>query len=195
MKISTRLISATLSLLYIITLASCESGRSYAELLTDENHAVNRFLLDHNVAESLPENNNFIVGETAPYYPLDDEGNVYMQVLSLGEGQPLNEDTDKDLLVYFRFLRYPLSYYYGSLDDALAEGNQDNMGNSPTSFRYQNFTLPSSSRWGTGLQMPLQYVPIGSEINLIVKSQYGWSSEISNVIPYLYHVRYYKSQI
>lgn len=175
--------------------SSCESGRSYAELLTDENHAVNRFLLNHNVAESLPEDNKFEVGPTAPYYPLDDEGNVYMQVLALGQGEPLDAEKDKGMLVYFRFLRYNLSYYTDHLDEAMAEGNENNLANAPTSFRFQDFNLPSSSRWGSGIQLPLEFIPMESEINLIVKSQYGWTNEISNVQPYLYHIRYYKSQI
>ena len=34
-----------------------------------------------------------------------------------------------------------------------------------------------------------------SEVNLVIKSQYGWASEISSVIPYLYHVRYFRNQI
>ena len=33
------------------------------------------------------------------------------------------------------------------------------------------------------------------EVNLVIKSQYGIASEISNVVPYLYNVRYFKSQI
>ena len=31
-----------------------------------------------------------------------------------------------------------------------------------------------------------------SECYLIVKSQYGLTSEISNVTPFLYHIRYFK---
>ena len=33
------------------------------------------------------------------------------------------------------------------------------------------------------------------EVNLIVKSQFGWTSEISYVQPFLYHIRYFHSQI
>lgn len=31
-----------------------------------------------------------------------------------------------------------------------------------------------------------------SEVNLVIKSQYGLSSEISQVIPFFYNVRYFK---
>lgn len=43
--------------------------------------------------------------------------------------------------------------------------------------------------------MPLNFLKLGCDVNLIVKSQYGWTSEVSYVIPYLYRIRYYKSQI
>lgn len=171
---------------------SCESGRSYSELLDDENAAVNRFLVDQNVVPHLPADTIFTeIGPDSPYYQIDGEGNIYMQVLSLGTGPKATDNQ----LIYFRFERYNLSYYSGSVADLPAEGNQDDLTQSPTSFRYQNFSLPSSSQWGSGIQVPLSLIPIDSEINLVIKSQFGWSSEISYVIPYLYHVRYYVSQI
>lgn len=175
----------------MLSVQSCESGRSYSELLDDENAAVNRFLVDQNVVPSIPADTVFEVGADAPYYQIDNEGNIYMQVLSLGTG-PMATDNQ---LIYFRFERYNLSNYRGDMSELASEGNQDDLTQAPTSFRYQNFTLPSSSQWGSGLQLPLSLIPIDSEINLVVKSQYGWSSEISYVVPYLYHVRYYLPQI
>lgn len=170
---------------------SCESGRSYTELLNDENIAVNRFLADQWVIPSIPADTVFEVGPEAPYYMLDEEGNIYMQVLDAGSGEKAEDDD----LIYFRFMRYALSQYEGDLDKVYAEGNQDDLTQAATSFRFQNFTLPSSSQWGSGIQLPLEFLPMNCEVNLIVKSQYGWSSEISNVVPYLYHIRYFKSQI
>lgn len=176
----------------ILSLASCESGRSYAEMLQSENLAVNRFLADQKVVGSIPPDSVFEVGPDAPYYQLDNDGNVYMQVLSLGSGPDVREDQ----LVYFRFLRYNLSYYTGSLSALTPEGNENDLNQAATSFRYQNFSLPSSSEWGTGLQMPLNVLKkLYCEVNLVIKSQYGWSSETSYVVPYLYHVRYYPSRI
>lgn len=170
---------------------SCEKGRSYAELLNDENKDVNRFLANQWVIPEIPADTVFIVGEEAPYYQLDGEGNIYMQVLKLGDGGKVKDDE----VVYFRFMRYNLAYYTNSLDNCPSEGNQNDLSNSPTSFRYQNYSIPSSSRWGSGIQLPLEFVPLNSEVNLVVKSQFGWTSEVSNVVPYLYHLRYFKSQI
>ena len=38
--------------------------------------------------------------------------------------------------------------------------------------------------------MPLNYIGLESRVKLIIRSQYGLSSEISNVTPFLYEVRY-----
>ena len=46
-----------------------------------------------------------------------------------------------------------------------------------------------------GVQVPLIYLPLDCEVNLIVKSQMGRYDEISTVIPFLYNLRYFKSQI
>lgn len=60
------------------------------------------------------------------------------------------------------------------------------------SFRYNNYTLTSSSQWGSGLQLPLSVLGLGCRVNLVIKSQYGLSNEISQVVPfYYYDVRYF----
>lgn len=170
---------------------SCEKGRSYAELLNDENRDVNRFLVDQEVITEIPADTVFEVGPTAPYYQLDGEGNIYMQVLRLGDGGMAEDDQ----MIYFRYTRYNLAYYKGDLNGCPSEGNQNDLSQRSTSFRYQNYSIPSSAQWGSGIQLPLEFVPINSEINLVVKSQYGWTTEVSYVIPFLYSIRYFKSQI
>lgn len=171
-------------------LSGCDDDKSYAELLEEENKAVNLFLSDQIILTELPADNKFITGNDAPYYRLDEDGNVFMQVVKVGDGEMAQDDQ----LIYFRFMRYNLSYYDG-INDIPGEGNSDYVEGGNMSFRYKNYTLESSSSWGLAIQMPLQYLPVNSEVKLVVKSQYGWSSEISSVQPYLYHFRYYKSQI
>ena len=43
--------------------------------------------------------------------------------------------------------------------------------------------------------MPLQFpsLGLGCEVNLVVKSQYGLTSEIAQVIPFMYNVRYFRA--
>ena len=191
MKIFSKIAFFVVAVLAVISLQSCEKTRSYSELLNDENMAVNRFLADQWVIASIPADSVFEVGPEAPYYQLDEDGNIYMQVLDAGSGEKVEEEDQ----VYFRFTRYNLSNYKGDLNALYKEGNQEDMTQSATSFRYGNYTLPSSSQWGSGIQLPLAFLPLNCHVNLVIKSQFGWTKEVSYVIPYLYNIRYYPSQI
>jgi len=171
---------------------SCSDGKSYAELLTDETKNVNAFLANQRVITEIPEDSIFEVGENAPYYKIDPDGNVYMQVLSLGSG----EKAKANEMIYFRYMRYDLSNYAKADTLSSGSGNAEDMEYESTWFRYDNYVLTTSSQYGYGLQMPLKFLPVeDSHVNIIIKSQYGLTSEISYVIPFLYNVRYYKSPI
>lgn len=191
MKIFSKIAFFLAAIFVVVSFQACESGRSYSELLNDENMAVNRFLADHWVIKTIPADSVFEVGPEAPYYQLDEDGNIYMQVLNTGDGAKVEDDQQ----VYFRFTRYNLANYAGDMDKLYSEGNQDNLTQTATSFRYGNYTLPSSSKWGSGIQLPLAFLNLNCHVKLIVKSQLGWTSEVSYVIPYLYDVYYYPSQI
>jgi hypothetical protein len=169
---------------------SCSDNKSYAELLEVENKAVNRFLADQRVIGYQEDFTDFEVGADAPFYQIDKEGNLYMQVIKLGE----YEKPEDNQLVYFRFTRYNLSYYTtgGEME---GEGNSESIEYGDQSFRMNNTTLESTTQWGSGIQHPLTLIPLGSEIKLVVKSQYGWTAEIAYVQPFLYHLRYYPGKI
>ena len=85
-------------LLYVIAIVgmamvtySCNDSKSYAERLTDENKNVNAFLANHRVINSIPDDSIFETGENAPYYRMDSEGNVYMQVIDAGAKRSLRQ--------------------------------------------------------------------------------------------------------
>lgn len=185
-----KLLVSAAAMVLVACMVSCDDSKSYAELLTDEAHAINNYLANHTVILDLPEDGNFEKGVNAPFYRLDEEGNVYMQVINAGDNADMADD---DELIYFRFTRYSL-YNYDAENDVLTDGwgNADDLSQGSASFRFGNYTLSSSSQWGSGLQMPLNYVGIESEVNLIVRSQYGLSSEIAQVTPFLYNIRYFK---
>ncbi len=169
---------------------SCSDNKSYAELLEVENKAVNRFLADQRVIGYQEDFTDFEVGADAPFYQIDKEGNLYMQVIKLGE----YEKPEDNQLVYFRFTRYNLSYYTTG-GEMKGEGNSESIEYGDQSFRMNNTTLESTTQWGSGIQHPLTLIPLGSEIKLVVKSQYGWTAEIAYVQPFLYHLRYYPGKI
>jgi len=167
--------------------ASCSDSKTYAELLTDETHYVNAYLADQRVINGVPADTVFEYGENAPYYRLDEDGNLYMQVID--PGTPGDKVKDNELL-YFRFTRYNLqSYADGKFSQA--EGNDDVLGGN-FSFRYGNYDLSSSYSFGSGIQTPLEYLPVDCQVNIVIKSQYGMPSEMSNVIPWMYSLRYYR---
>jgi hypothetical protein len=183
------LLTISLTAAAAITFSSCSDSTSYADLLSDETKSVNAFLADQVVILDIPEDSVFECGENAPYYRLDEDGNVFMQVLEPGDGEKPQDDAQ----VFFRFTRYNLSEYASTGSLGTGSGNAEDVSLGSASFRFNNYTLSSSSSWGSGIQLPLNYLGYNSHVNLIIKSQYGLTSEISQVIPYLYDVRYLKS--
>lgn len=182
-------LAVTLIMTGCLVTVSCSDSKSYAELLTEENHSVNNFLADQRVDNTIPTDTNFVfeTGVNAPYYRLDEGGNVYMQVVN--PGTPGNY-AQADQVIYFRYTRYPLSQYVdGKLPDG--DGNDEDMSYLNTWFRFDNFSLESSYRWGVGIQMPLKLLPIDCEVNIVIKSQYGFYEEMAYVLPFLFKIRYY----
>ncbi len=182
-----------LGLLSILLLSACNNDQTYADRLNEERNAVNAFLANHRVVMSVPEDSIFEVGEDAPYYRLDADGNVYMQVLNAGDRK--NDKVKTGETIYFRYSRYSLSTWYADGTWIIYSGNENTMDAASCSFNYADYTLPSSSQWGYGLQYPLLFLGVECEVNLVIKSQYGFTNEISYVMPFFYHVRYYHSQI
>ncbi|MCH5242131.1 MAG: DUF4827 family protein [Muribaculaceae bacterium] len=178
----------------LILMSSCSKTQSYSELLRDEEHAVNWFLADYNVVLELPSDIKDLItyeqaGDDAPYYKLDSEGYVYMQVVRANFSEMVNEGD----LVYFRFSRESIEDMYNGVESN-STGNSDYLPNGTTSFIYKNTYLPSTTTWGTGIQEPLKYIGYNSEVNLVLKSYYGFTEEQSYCIPYLMNIRYFKPE-
>jgi len=182
-----------LGLLALTLLTACNNDESYADRLNEERNAVNAYLANHRVVMSVPEDSVFEVGADAPFYRLDVDGNIYMQVLNAGDRA--NDRAKTGEPIYFRYARYNLSTWYADGTWNVYSGNENQMDATSCTFNYSDYTLPSSSQWGYGLQYPLLFLGVECEVNLIVKSQYGLTSEISYVMPFFYHVRYFHSQI
>lgn len=177
----------------LVLLTACNDDQSYADRLNEERNAVNAYLANNRVVMSVPEDSIFEVGPDAPFYRIDPDGNVYMQVLNPGDR--VNDRAKVSEPIYFRYARYNLATWYADGTWTMTSGNENTMDASSCSFNYADYTLPSSSQWGYGLQFPLLFLGVECEVNLVIKSQYGFTSEISYVTPFFYHVRYYHSMI
>ena len=191
MKLISKFCISLFSCVAIITsMSSCSDSTSYADLLKEETKAINNYLADQKVIGDAPADSIFITGSDAPYYRMDEDGNVYMRVIDEGDMSNRPEYND---LVYLRFMRYNLkSYSDGTLPDG--DGNAENVAYSET-IRYNNYTSSSTYTWGEGIQLPLTYFGYGCEVEIVLRSRISRTDEISSVIPYLYRIRYYKSNI
>ena len=174
-------------------LASCSEGESYSDRLNAERKACNAYLAGFQVVNDIPSDTNFITGKDAPFYKIDKDGQVYMQVLRAGDR--INDRAKTGETIYFRFTRSNLETWYSTGVMELDLSNENDMSQEATYFNYKDFTLATSSQWGYGIQLPLGFLGVDSEVNLVIKSQVGLTSEMSYVMPFLYHIRYFHSQI
>ena len=181
-----KFLTFAISAAFLLAFSSCKDSKSYAELLNEETKAVNAFLADQNVILDIPADSIFEYGPDAPFYRIDPDGNVFMQVIEPGD----KEKVKNDAMVFFRFTRSNLNEYAltGSLGSGY--GNSEDVSMGSASFRFNNYTLTTSSQWGSGIQMPLNFLGFNSHVRLVFKSQFGLTSEISQVIPFLYDIRY-----
>lgn len=170
-------------------LFSCSKTESYSEMLREEEHAVNWWLAQHKVTVDIPADSVFEIGPDAPFYKLDEDGNVYMQVIDPGSStRPIKGDK-----VYFRYMRTNINFLYNGLTVS-PEGNAENLGQiGPTAFIFQNYDLTSTLKYGEGIQQPLFYLGYDSEVNLVLKSYTGFSEDQSQCVPYIMNIRYFKA--
>ena len=101
-------------------LPACKDKESYADLLRDENQAVNAYLAGYPVISTIPADGKFVTTQEimqtqglpreeaellTPFYRMDDDGYVYMQVVNPGL---TDSKAQENQLIYFRFTRYNL---------------------------------------------------------------------------------------
>ncbi|MDE6392915.1 MAG: DUF4827 domain-containing protein [Muribaculaceae bacterium] len=175
-------------------LSSCDDNKSYADMLRDEEAAVNWYLAQNRVEPRVPEDSVFQVGDDAPFYRMNNEGSVYMRVISRGD---MDNRPRKGQTVYLRFMRYDINSMYAANSVSVSgSGNAENMGYvNGYSLVYGNTVLTSTTQYGAGLQIPLDYLGYDCEVDLIVKSIDGTTDNISLCIPYVYkNLKYFKAE-
>ena len=175
---------------------SCSKTESYSDLLKKEQKASNWFLAQQTVCNEIPADSVFVTGPEAPYYKMDDDGYVYMQVVKA------NDRKDRVIpsvgeQVYFTFTRWNVEIMYNNntLDVAFDLDNQENMLNgAETYFLFRNYSVNTSIKYGSGIQIPVSYLGYDSEVNLLLKSYYGFSTENTTCVPFKVNVRYFKAE-
>lgn len=176
-------------------LGACSKSQSYSELLREEERAVNLFLSGQKVINEIPADSiSFITGVDAPFYRLDEDGYIYMQVINKGN---LSEKAKAGDLVYIRFEREDLKGAYLGYETIYKDGNENafsNHLNDNVSFVYKNRYLSSSEAYGQGVQWPLRFLGYGSEVNLVLRSYYGFSEDMTQCVPYLINIKYFRPE-
>lgn len=185
------------AVLMALFVASCSKTESYSDLLKKEQKASNWFLAQHKVCNEIPADSVFLQGEDAPYYKMDDDGYVYMQVIKA------NGVKDRDIpktgdQVYIAFTRWNIETMYSSntLEVASDMSNQDNFLDSVGDryFIFNNYSVNSSYMFGSGMQVPVSYLGYDSEVNILLKSYYGFADDNTTCIPFKVNVRYFKAE-
>ncbi|MDE5814417.1 MAG: DUF4827 domain-containing protein [Muribaculaceae bacterium] len=193
-KLKYHLVAALLISLFA---TSCSKTESYSDLLKKEQKASNWFLAQHRVCNEIPADSVFQIGPDAPYYRMDDDGYVYMQVLRAADPKDRNIPKTGDQ-VYFTFTRWNIDAMYSSnsLNISSEIGNQDNFAETVAEsyFIFNNYNVNSSSQYGSGMQIPVSYLGYNSEVNILLKSYYGFASENTTCVPYKVNVRYFKAE-
>lgn len=184
----------TLTTVIISGLAGCSKSRSYSELLREEERAVNLFLSGQKVITEVPEDSiSFITGPDAPFYRLDSDGYLYMQVINKGD---LSKKVEAGDVVYFRFKRLNLKSEYLGYETEWEGTMNDFSASASTSYNfvYKNQYLSSSTYFGTGIQWPLKFLGYDSEVNLVLQSYYGFQEDQTSCNPYLINIKYYSPE-
>lgn len=178
----------------LLATASCSKSESYSNLLKKEEKVTNWFLAQKKVEVNIPSDSIFISGEDAPFYKMDDDGYLYMQVVDPGSKEKMAK---KNQQIYFRYLRTNINEMYEGL-------NPKPVGNANTvilesqyasaNFRFDNMTISSSITYGDAVQEPLKYLGTDCIVNLVVNSNRGFNAEQGQCIAWLMNVRYFPAE-
>ena len=192
MKLTIKLLGPALSLLLLGAATACEDNHSYSDYLNDEEKATNWFMAQQTICLDVPEDSvSFETGSDAPFYKMDEDGFIYMQVISKGD---MDNRPKKGDMVYFRFMRKNLQRMYKG-EDVQWEGNSS-VGSAlgSTNFIFDDMLVTSSSTYGQGIQIPLKYFGYNAEVNLVLRSYYGFTTDQSECLAYIYNIRYFKPE-
>lgn len=179
-----------LAALASVMMTGCEDTESYSDMLKDEEKAVNWYLSNYRVDNDWPGTDLCETGDNAPFYRMDGDGFVYMQVIDKGD---LSDKPKKGDKIYFLYTRYNIKSLYANIATApnsnLMSGNLDECY-----FFLGDISTGNGLKFGQGLQLPMDFLGYHSEVNIILKSQRGFYADQSACLPYVANVKYLKPE-
>lgn len=200
-----------MTLLAVVTLASCSDSVTYADLKKKERNAINRYISNQKIqkiSEAKFEKQGFTTDTTKNEYVLFESNGVYMQIVRKGEGVSLKPGETATVLC--RFKEYNILegdsalqltnilQYNWQVDKMTVKNTSGTFKASFISGESLMYTKYSSKAVPSGWLVPLSYINLGripkgeeiAKVRLIVPHTQGQSDALKNVYPCLYEITY-----
>ena len=180
---------------------ACDDTKTYAEMLEDEDNAIEAFIRDSNI--TVISQSQFYAQDSTTD-PAKNEfvqlaSGVYMQILDKGVEDKSDTVKNNDIILV-RFSEYDVLNKYTSYSNLDIVYMVDEFRYVVTSssiagiFTGGNYMYSTSSSVNTavpaGWLVPLEYVRNKAHVKLIVPSKMGGNVGMQNVIPYYYDIKY-----
>lgn len=180
---------------------ACDDTKTYAEMLEDEDNAIEAFIRDSNITV-ITQSQFYAQDSTTD--PAKNEfvqlaSGVYMQILDKGVEDKSDTVKNNDIILV-RFSEYDVLNKYTSYSNLDIVYMVDEFRYVVTStsiagiFTGGNYMYSTSSSVNTavpaGWLVPLEYVRNKAHVKLIVPSKMGGNVGMQNVIPYYYDIKY-----
>lgn len=180
---------------------ACDDTKTYAEMLEDEDRAIEAFVRDSNI--TVISQSQFYAQDSVTDITKNEfvqlASGVYMQILDKGVEDKADTVKNNDIILV-RFSEYDMLNKYTSYSNLDIVYTVDEFRYVVTSssiagiFTGGNYMYSSSSSVNTavpaGWLVPLEYVRNKAHVKLIVPSKMGGNVGMQNVIPYYYDIKY-----
>lgn len=180
---------------------ACDDTKTYAEMLEDEDNAIEAFIRDSNI--TVISQSQFHAQDSITNLDKNEfvqlASGVYMQILDKGVEDKSDTVKNNDVILV-RFSEYDVLNKYTSYSNLDIVYMVDEFRYVVTSssiagiFTGGNYMYSTSSSVNTavpaGWLVPLEYVRNKAHVKLIVPSKMGGNVGMQNVIPYYYDIKY-----
>lgn len=205
-----KLAFAFISMLAMVSVASCDDTETYAEQRDRENAAIRRFINENDIdvlTEAEFRANGYKTDTTKHEFVLMKTSGVYMQIVRKGKGEPIKNGQTSTVLCRFterniltdsiQLTNNILSF--ASIPEKMSVTNTN--GTYTASFDTSSslmYTYYSTTSVPTGWLVPFNYINLArysdddaiAKVNLIVPSTQGHQYASSGVYPCYYTITY-----